>query len=149
MERMPELMGQAREAVRADVEGQRLAVQAFLRDERLQTLDALQQERIATVAALRGERLAATADLRGERQVVLDALHNDEIAVMNDFNAASEKAIKDLDNRSRGLIDHFFVRALELVLLTLVLCGLATWFLLRRFVPGRMDRRETRYDRAA
>ncbi len=149
MEHLPEVMGQAREAVRADVEGQRLAAQAFLRDERLQTLAALQQERIATVAAMRSERLAATADLRGERQVVLDALHNEEVAVMNDFNAASEKAIKDLDARSRGMIDHFFVRALELVLLTLVLCSLVAWMLVRRFAASRPDRGERLYDRAA
>jgi hypothetical protein len=149
MDRMPELMGQAREAVRADVEGQRLAVQAFLREERLQTLDALRQERIATIAAVRSERLAATADLRGERQAVLDALHNQEVAVMNDFNATSEKAIKDLDTRSRGMIDHFFLRALELVLLTLVLCCLAAWILLRRFAPWHLGRGERLYDRAA
>jgi hypothetical protein len=149
MERMPELMGQAREAVRTDVEGQRLAVQAFLRDERLQTLDALRQERIATVAAVRRERLAATADFRGERQAVLDALHNQEVAVMNDFNATSEKAIKDLDTRGRGLIDHFFLRALELVLLTLVLCSLVAWILLRWFAARRPDRNERLYSRAA
>src|SRR5260370_3492984 len=149
MENMPELMGQAREAVRADVEGQRLAAQAFLREERLQTLNALQQERIATVAAMRSERLAATADLRGERQVVLDALHNEEVAVMNDFNAASEKAIKDLDSRGRGLIDHFFLRALELMLLALVLGSFAAWILLRWF-PGRRPQLGERFlDRPA
>jgi hypothetical protein len=150
MERMPETMEQAREAIRADVDGQRLAAQAFLRDERLQTLDAVRQERIATIAAMHNERLAATADFRGERQAVLDALHNEEAAVMNDVNAASEKALKDLDSRGRGLIDHFFLRALELVLLTLVLCSLVSWILLRRFMPRRPgDRGERLYDRAA
>jgi hypothetical protein len=149
MERMPEVMGQAREAVRADVEGQRLAAQAFLRSERLQTLDAVRQERIATIAAMHNERMAATADLRGERQAVLDALHDQEVAVMDNFNATSERAIKDLDTRGRGLIDHFFLRALELVLVTLVLCSLAAWFLLRRFVARRPDRGERLYDRAA
>jgi len=149
MEHMPELMGQAREAVRADVEDQRLATQAFLHEERLQSFDALRQERIATVAAVRSERLAATADLRSERQVVLDALHNEETAVMNDFNAAGKKAINDLDARGRGLIDHFFLRALELVLLTLVLCSLVAWILLRRFAARRPARDERSYDRAA
>jgi hypothetical protein len=149
MDRMPELIGQAREAVRADVEGQRLAAQAFLRDERLETLASFRQERIATVAAMRSERLAATSDLRGERQVVLDALHNEEVAVMNDFNAASEKAIKDLDAKGRGLIDHFFLRALELGLLMVVLCFLVAWILLRRFAARRPERGERLYDRAA
>ena len=44
MDRMPELVGQAREAVRADVEGQRLSAQAFLNEQRLRTVDALQQQ---------------------------------------------------------------------------------------------------------
>jgi hypothetical protein len=149
MERMPEVAGQAREAIRADVEGQRLAAQAFLRGERLQTLDALRQERIATIAAMHSERLAATADLRGERQVVLEALRNGEVAVMNDVNAASEKTLKDLDSRGRGLIDHFFLRALELVLLTLIVCSLVAWILLRKFVVRRPSRRERLYDSAA
>ncbi len=149
MDRMPELLGQAREAVRADVEGQRLSAQAFLNEQRLQTLDALQQERITTIAALRGERLAATADMRGERQVVLDALHNDEVAAMNDVKAMRDKAIQDLDAKGRGLIDHFFIRALELMVLAFVLCSLVAWMLLRRFPAKASERGEKLLDRAA
>jgi hypothetical protein len=149
MERMPEIVGEAREAVLADVEGQRLATQDFLRDERLQTLDALRQERIATIAAMRNERLAATADLRGERQVVLDALHNDQKEVLTDINGTTERTMKDLDARARGLIDHFFLRALELVLFTLTLCSLVAWILLRRLSGTRPDRAGRVYDRAA
>ena len=149
MDRMPELVGQAREAVRADVEGQRLSAQAFLNEQRLRTVDALQQQRLATIAAFRGERLAATADMRGERQVVLDALHNDEVAAINDFKAMSDKAIRDLDARGRGLIDHFFIRALELMLLAFVLCSLVAWMLLRNF-PAKASERGTKLlDRAA
>lgn len=50
MERMPEILGQARTAVLADVDGQRLATQTFLRQERLETLDTIKQERIATLS---------------------------------------------------------------------------------------------------
>ncbi|MGA7244563.1 MAG: hypothetical protein WBX19_15350, partial [Terracidiphilus sp.] len=54
-----------------------------------------------------------------------------------------EKAIQDADTRGRGLINYFFLRALELMLLTLVLCSLMVWVVLRRFVggpPGRSSR---------
>jgi hypothetical protein len=149
MERMPDLMGQARAAVREDVDGQRLAVQAFLRQERLETLDALQQERIATVADMRGERVAATADLRTERQIVLDALQSQESVIMKAIDASGAKTIQDLDSKGRGLIDHFFVRALELMLLTLVLFSFVLWILLRRFALRPPDRGERLYDRAA
>ena len=149
MEHMPELIGQAHEAVLADVEGQRLGLQDFLREERVQAMDSLNQERIATMADVRGERLAATADLRAERQIVLDALHNEQVAVMNELHAASETALKEFDTKARGLIDHFFLRALELFLLALVLCSLLAWFLLLRITRRRGDRGERLYDRAA
>ncbi len=68
---------------------------------------------------------------------------------MNEFNGASEKAIKDLDTKGRGLIDHFFLRALELVLLMLVLCAVVAWILLRWFAARRPVRAETLHDRAA
>jgi hypothetical protein len=149
MDRMPELMGQARAAVRTDVEGQRLAVQDFVRGERLETINALQQERIATLGALRSERLAATADLRSERQTVLNALHDEQVAVMSDIKADFDKAIQDIDASGRRLVDHLFVRAFELMLLMIVLGSLVAWILLRRFAGGRPKRDERLYDRAA
>lgn len=149
MEHMPELVGQAHQAVLADVDGQRLGLQDFLREERVQAMGSLDQERIATMTNMRGERLAATADLRAERQIVLDALHKEQVAVMNELHAASETALKEFDTKARGLIDHFFLRALELLLLTLVLCSLLAWFLLRRIIGRRGDRGERSYDRAA
>ena len=149
MENMPEVMGQARQAINADVENQRLATQAFLRDERLEVVKALQQERVAAVAALDHERLAATADLRGERQILLNELDNHEASITQSVNATADRAIQDIDRRSRSLIDHFFVRALELVLITLALCALVGWLLLRRFAPTRPQHGERLYDRAA
>ena len=41
MDHMPEVMGQARVAVREDVQGQRLAMQDFFRQERLETINAM------------------------------------------------------------------------------------------------------------
>ena len=133
IERMPEYMKQARAAVLSDVQGQRLATQDFLDQERTLTLAALRQERIATVAALNGERLGATSDLRGERQIVLEALHNEQVEAMNSIRGMGESTLKEMDNRGRALIDHFFVRALELLLLTLVLLAIGAWLLLRMF----------------
>jgi hypothetical protein len=149
IEQMPGLVEQTRAAVAADVDRERLAAQAFLREERLATLDALRQERIATIADVRKERVAATADLRGERKIVMDTLHNQEMTVMKELDTAREKTLQDFDARSRDLIDHFFVRAVEVLLLALVLCFLAVWILLRRLTPVRWNRVEGRYDRAA
>ena len=134
IDRMPEFMKQARAAVVSDVQGQRLATQEFLDQQRTLTLNALRQERIATLAALNDQRLGATSDLRGERQAVMDALHNEEVEAMNSIRGMSEATLKQMENRGRTLIDHFFVRALELLLLTLALLALGAWLMLRMFI---------------
>ena len=149
MDRLPEFMGEARKAALADFEGQRLATQAFVREERLETINALNQARMATLLDLRKERLAATEDLRSERKIVLDSIRDNTATVMNDVNAATEKALVDFDARARGLIDHFFVRALELVLLVMILSLLTAWILLRRFTARGQDRGERLQQRAA
>jgi len=148
VDRMPELLRQAKEAVNADLDGQRLSTQMFLREERLETLDEVQQQRLATIAALHGERLAATADIRGERRAVLEAVHNEEVAALEDVNAMIERTTKDLDAKGRGLIDHFFMRALELVLLSLLLSSLVLWVMLR-YVTKARNQGVRLFDRAA
>ena len=149
VDQMPELVDQTRKAFKADVDAERLSAQAFVEEERLTTLYALQQERIATIDAMHTERLATTAQIRQEREAALGELRVQEIAVMNDFKAFSENAIQDLDARGRGLINYFFVRALELMLVTLVLCSLLVWAVLRRFVGGPPGRSAWSPGRAA
>jgi hypothetical protein len=142
LDRMPELAARAREVALGDIDGQRVAAQSFLREERLQTIDALTQERINAMADLRIERLAATADLRGERQIVLDAVHQEEANAVSDLHRLSQQTLNDVDKRSRRIVDHFFWRAIEFVLLTLGLFFLVTWVLLRQFTSKRLSHRE-------
>jgi len=136
LERMPDLVDQTRKSFKADVEGERLSAQAFVREELLRTLYALQQERIATIAAMHGERLATTAEISQERRAAMEALRGHEIAMMNEFEAMSKRAIQDLDTRGQGLINFFFLRALELVLVTLLVFSVLGWAILRRFLPA-------------
>ena len=144
----------------AKLDSQRLSVQEFVHQERLQVLDAVQRQRIATIAALHAERLgvtsdlhaerlAATTDLRGERQTVLDALRDQEVAIVSNMRATSEKVIQTLDTKGRDLIDHLFLRCLELMLLMLCLCFLMAWILLRRFSTRPPERAERSLHRAA
>jgi hypothetical protein len=146
----------------AKLDSERLSVQQFVHQERLQTLDALQRQRIATladlhaerigtIADLHAERLGATADLRRERKAVLNALRDHEVAVMNDVKATSQQDIQTLGARGHDLINQLFLRAVELMLLTLVSCSLVAWILLRWFVKRRPERAEAErvLDRAA
>lgn len=149
MDRMPEVLDRARANVVADVDTQRLAVQGFLQEERKQVIDALDRERIATVADLRKERIAATSDLHGESQVILGALHSEQLAAMSGLHGVSDETLKNFDTKARGLIDHFFIRALELLIIAVVLFVLAAWLLLRRFRPRQFDTPGRAFDRAA
>jgi hypothetical protein len=157
----------------ANVDSERSSVQAFAHEELLQTLDNMQRQRIAILAALHAERLGATADLhaerlgvmanlhaerlgatadlRGERQAVLNALRDQEVAIMNDISATSQQDIQTLSARGHDLIDHLFLRAIELMLLTAVVCSTLAWILLRRFSrkPPERAQVERTFDRAA
>jgi hypothetical protein len=145
-------------------DSERLSLQQFVHQERVQTLntaltavhaerlgtlDTVERQRIATLAALHAERLAATADLRGERQSVLDALRDQEVATVSELRATSEKEIQNVDTKGRDLIDHLFLRAVELMLITLVLFSLVAWIMLRRFSTRSRDRAERLFHRAA
>jgi hypothetical protein len=145
MEKMPDLVQQTQKAL----EVQRLAAQDFMRQELLQASNMLKQERVGLAGDVLRERLAATADLRSERHIVLQALHDERIAAVNDVRGASEKTLQDFDSKARSLINHFFLYALGLMLLTLVLCSLVAWLLLRRFAGTRLDPGQARFDRAA
>jgi hypothetical protein len=133
IDKLPELTDQTRKAFKADVNDERLSAQAFLQEEIVRTLDAVQQERIATIDAMHGERIATTQEIREERRAALNELRGQEIEVMKEFEVITKKTMQDLDTRERGLINFFFVRALQLVLLTLVLCCLLAWVVLRRY----------------
>ena len=140
IEQMPALVDQTRKAFKADMDGERLSAQAFFQEELARTLYALHQERTATVAALHDERLATTAEIREERRISMEQLRAQEIAVMRESEEISKRAIQDLDKRERGLINFFFLRFLELTLLTLVLSSLVAWVFLRRFLPKLRSR---------
>lgn len=111
----------------------------------------VEQERQAAFDAVRDERLAATADLRAERRAVLEAVSAERIAILAEVEAIavrlSERAgqplhdavrtetdrLVDSVEEMRGrliedagvvlgeVIDHAFVRALQLLLIAAVL----------------------------
>ena len=148
LDRIPQMAGTARQLAIADVDQQRLAAQSFLIGERERLVDEMTQQRIDAIAGLRGERLGATADLRAERQIVLDAVHAEKVSAMSDLGEFSQQTLNDLDRRSRRLTDHFFWRALELVLATLSLAFIGAWVLLQRF-SSRTDIRSKLHRAAA
>jgi hypothetical protein len=101
------------------------------------------------VAGVSRERVAALAGVGAESQKMLAALHDERLAAESDLRAAGQKTLQDFEDRARVLTNRLFLFALGLMLLTLLLCSLVAWLLLRRFAAARPDRGQTLYDRAA
>lgn len=108
-------------------------------------------EREATLGAVRAERLAAVNDLRAERSVVLDAVREERIATLREIEAIAQRLVdrsadplhaamrEDLRELVRGVedmrkrliietsdaldavVDHAFVRSIELLLIAAAL----------------------------
>lgn len=148
VERMPDLVDHTRAAVMSDVDRQRLAAQDFLQAERQQVFDTLARERAALTADINRQRTAATTDLHAEVQTGLKALHDERVGAMDDARAAAATALQDFDSRARSLMNRFFIYGAVFMLVTVALCSLAAWLLLRRF-GKRPDRGQVLYDRAA
>ncbi len=149
MDHLPELVGQTRAGVNADVEAQRLAAQEFIREERVQAFNTLRQERIALTADISRERQAAIAGTGAEAKKVLDTLHDERMAATSDLRSAGEKTLQDFDSRARSLTNRLFLFALGLVLLTMALSSIVAWLLLRRFARARPIQDQMLHDRAA
>lgn len=128
--------------------------------------DLVAREREAALTALREERLAATHALQGERRAVLDALRGERIATLEEIEAIAKRLLdgssgplheavrEDLADlvqqvegmRARvigeagttliGVVDHAFVRAVELLLIAAGLVAAGT-FLHSRFLRPR------------
>ena len=109
------------------------------------------RERVAALEAVRAERLAATQDLQGERRVVLDAVRKERIATLQEIEAIAQRLAdrssgplheavrKDLEGLVRSVermqkrliddgalalndvVDHAFLRAVELLLIAAAL----------------------------
>jgi t-SNARE complex subunit (syntaxin) len=94
------------------------------------------------MADLDRERIAATTDLSNERGIVLNAIHEEEIAAMTDLNTLSQQTLNDLDKRSRRLLNYLFCLGITLVLITLVVCFVFAWILLQRFSSSELARHE-------
>lgn len=86
------------------VKSEREAVFASVEELRRTTLEALDAQRAATFAAI------AT-----ERQATLDALTRERLAASADVESLTRKATESAAAQTRELIDHLFVRALELI----------------------------------
>ncbi len=125
----------------------------------------VERERAAALEALRAERIATMKDLRGERGVILDAVSHERIAALQEIEAIAQRLldrsgetihgatrkelealvaeveamrkriVDDVGTTLNQVVDHAFVKALQLLLIAVVL-GAVGAVLYARFLRG-------------
>jgi len=130
-----------REGFLEDLRREGLLIGSWIHDERVDSLHFLRGERIAIMDQLEGERREIQEALAGEREILLAEIHKEREASFRDLEAIISSA---LEKSRKDLIDHFFVRAAQLLAVVLPLIFLAMLILLR---VGRSERRKKEGDR--
>lgn len=87
-----------------------------IREERVATLSEIDKERKATLVYLTHERLAVTEDLKTELNRLTEKLVSERKATLAEMEAISDRLFGRALVRSKSLIDHFFVRLLQLII---------------------------------
>ena len=90
-------------------------LQKAIREERIATLAELNKERRATLFYMTHERLAATEDLRSELNRLTATLISERQAILAEMEVIGDRLVGQALDRSKSLIDHFFVRLLQLL----------------------------------
>jgi hypothetical protein len=128
----PGLVTGEREAILSSLREERIAAFETLDREFLAAVDAILERRILTAeGAIGREREAVLEAVTAERVAVLEAIRQERIATVRDL----ESVLGGLDEASlRGLVDHLFVRLLELLAIigVLGLVGMLLYVRLRR-----------------
>jgi hypothetical protein len=127
----PDLVSSEREALLEALQEERVAALETLNREFLAAVDTILEERIRTAEEVIGrERQAVLEALAAERVAVLEALHRERVATIEDLDRVLGGLAED---SMRRVVDHAFVRLLQLVAIIAVLIGFGA-ALLGRFV---------------
>lgn len=77
------------------------------------------------------QRIAKMAQLENERIVIIGALREEHIAIMKANEELTIKAIEGLTTQMKALMDHFFLRLIQ-ILAILVILGFIALFCFKK-----------------
>jgi hypothetical protein len=120
-----------------------------LRQERIDVLSNIERQRLETISFVIGERATIVDDLTSERTTILDTLQSERESILQSIDAQRVATLTELEsigNRMGGmarrqteqLIDHVFIRMLQLIAISL-LCTVVLVVLLSR-LKGKTKR---------
>lgn len=96
-----------------------------IRKERVETLLEIDKERKATLIYLTLERRAVVEELKTELNRITELLKSERRATMVEMEATGNRIVENVILKSERLIDHFFVRVLQLamIIMTFIILG--------------------------
>jgi hypothetical protein len=110
---------------------ERTAAFKGIREERIATLNSIGVQRVATLNWLTKERIAVIDALQKERGVALAALREERAASFNDIEAISNRIVSNSLAETKGLIDHFFWRTAQLLVVLVIACFIVGFIIVR------------------
>jgi hypothetical protein len=115
----PDLVTGEREAILEALQAERIAALETLNREFLAAVDTILAKRLSNAGSIvERERIATPEARTAERIAVLEAIHRERTATMEDLDRVVGGLAEDAIRR---VVDHFFVRALQLLAIVLAL----------------------------
>jgi len=121
VEKSPEIIADERRAVLGVFRNERLETLSAVNKQRIETLDTINQQRIETLDFLAREKTAIIDALENERKIVLEVLESERHEVLNEVESMGNRIVQDAIQELDNLIDHFFLRAAQLVGVCLII----------------------------
>jgi len=143
IETAPDIVTRETEEVLQTLQQERITLIANVDQQRIDTLVYLTRERTATIEALRSAQQDATEVLQSEREVILTSIETQRKALMADIEGTSNRIVQKSLRQSKKVVDHFFMRVLQLMAL-LFLLGMAIAVVSRFHSRGKTKDRPNR-----
>lgn len=121
VEKSPDFITDERSAVLEVFRNERLETLSAVNKQRIETLDAINHQRIETLDYLARERAAIIDALENERKIVLEVLKSERHAVLTEVESMGNRIVQDGIKELDKLIDHFFLRAAQLIGVCLII----------------------------
>jgi hypothetical protein len=109
-----------------------------IREERTATLREIDKERKATLAYLTRERQAIVDALLGELERITDLMRSERRMTMVEMEAIGNRIAENAIFKSEKLIDHFFIRAFQFVLIFILFVGIMGFIIFRIAAKSKM-----------
>ena len=109
------------DSAKRSIRNERLETLSAVNKQRIETLDTINQQRIETLDFLTREKTAIIDALENERKIVLEVLESERHAVLNEVESMGNRIVQDGIKELDKLIDHFFLRAAQLVGICLII----------------------------